>query len=107
VLERRREFAILRAVGAATANVLNGPALEGAIAAAGSLVVGVPVGLGLAMLAVRVLGLFFTLPPPLLSIPVGAIAGLVVLMVAASAVALGAALVAVDRVGAAAVLREQ
>jgi putative ABC transport system permease protein len=50
VLERRREFAILRAVGAATANVLHGPALEGAIAAAGSLVVGVPVGLGLAVL---------------------------------------------------------
>jgi len=50
VLERRREFAILRAVGAATANVLHEPALEGAIAAAGSLVVGVPVGLGLAVL---------------------------------------------------------
>jgi len=107
VLERRREFAILRAVGAATANVLSGPALEGAIAAAGSLVVGVPVGLGLAVLTVRVLGLFFTLPPPLLSVPVGAVAGLVALMVAASAVALGAALVAVDRVSAAAVLREQ
>jgi len=35
------------------------------------------------------------------------VAGLVALMVAASAVALGAALVAVDRVSAAAVLREQ
>jgi putative ABC transport system permease protein len=106
VLERRRELAVLRAVGAATSQVLMGPALEGGIAVLGSLVIGVPVGLGLGVLAVRVLGLFFTLPPPLLSIPVGALAGLVVLMTAMSAVALTIALAAVTRVAAASVLRE-
>jgi putative ABC transport system permease protein len=106
VLERRRELAVLRAAGASTPQVLTGPGLEGGIAVLGSLLVGVPVGLGLAMLTVRVLGLFFTLPPPLLSVPAGALAGLVVLMIAASAVALGIALVAVTRVPAASVLRE-
>ncbi len=106
VLERRRELAVLRAAGASTSQVLTGPALEGGIAVLGSLLVGVPVGLGLAMLAVRVLGLFFTLPPPLLSVPVSALAGLAVLMIAASAVALGIALVAVTRVPVASVLRE-
>lgn len=37
VLERRREFAILRAVGAETPQVLTGPAHEGAIVVLGSL----------------------------------------------------------------------
>jgi len=86
--------------------VLTGPAIEGAIAVLGSLLVGVPVGLGLAVLTVRVLGLFFMLPPPLLSLPVGALAGLVVLMIAASPLALGIALVAVTRMQTASVLRE-
>ncbi len=97
---------MLRAAGAATAQVLTGPALEGAIAVLGSLAIGVPVGLGLGMLAARALGLFFTLPPPLLSVPVGALGGLVVLMIATSALALGIALVAANRVAAASVLRE-
>ena len=39
----------------------------------GSLLIGVPVGLGLALLEVRVLSLFFALPPPLLTIPTGAL----------------------------------
>ena len=106
VLERRRELAILRAVGASTPQVLTGPGLEGAVAALGSALIGVPVGLGLAMLAVRILGLFFTLPPPLLSIPLGALAGMVALMIVTSAVALGVALVAAGRVPTASVLRE-
>lgn len=55
----------------------------------GSLVVGVPIGLGLSLLAVRILGLFFTLPPPLLSVPAGALSGLALLLVATSTVALG------------------
>jgi putative ABC transport system permease protein len=106
VLERRREFAILRAVGADTAQIVAGPAQEGLVAVLGSIVIGVPVGLGLGMLSVRILGLFFTLPPPLLTVPAGTIAGFVLLMAATSAVALGGALVAVSRVEAAEVLRE-
>jgi putative ABC transport system permease protein len=105
VLERRRELAILRAAGASTAQVLTGPALEGAVAVLGSLLVGVPVGLGLAVLEVRVLGLLFTLPPPLLSVPLGALAGLGALMVATSAVALGLTLLVTSRVPTASVLR--
>jgi putative ABC transport system permease protein len=65
----------------------------------------VPVGLGLAVLEVRVLGLFFALPPPLLSVPLGALAGLGALMVATSAVALGLSLLATSRVPTASVLR--
>lgn len=106
VLERRRELAVLRAIGAATGQVLTGPALEGGVAVLGSLLIGVPVGLGLGVLAARVLGLFFTLPPPLLSIPLGPVAGLVSFMIATSAVALGIALVTVTRVPPASVLRE-
>ncbi len=106
VLERRREFAIMRAIGADTMQILTPPAIEGLVAVACSVVIGVPVGLGLGVLAVRVLGLFFALPPPLLTLPAGGIAALVASVVVASAVALGAALFAVNRVRAASVLRE-
>ena len=68
--------------------------------------IGVPIGLGLGLLTVRVLGLFFNLPPPLLSVPFATLTGFVLFMVATSAIALGGALVAVNRVRAATVLRE-
>src|SRR5262249_17687230 len=106
VLERRRESAVLRAVGATTGQVLTAPAVEGTIAVLGSLVVGVPVGVGLAILAVRVLGLFFLLPPPLFVLPTNAVLGLAASMIAMSAVALGVALRRVARQDAAPVLRE-
>ena len=106
VLERSRELAILRAVGADTRQALAGPAQEGIATVAGSVVIGVPLGLGLSVLAVRILGLFFELPPPLISVPAGKLLILVLVMVAASAVALTVALVAVSRVAAARVLRE-
>jgi putative ABC transport system permease protein len=85
---------------------LAGPAVEGATVTLGSLVVGIPIGLGLGVLAVRVLPLFFTLPPPLVAVPgVGtvALAGLVLVL---SAGALGMALASVTRPGAEEVLRE-
>ena len=106
VLERRREFAVLRAIGADTLRVLTGPAQEGGLVVLGSLMIGVPVGLGLALLTVRVLGLFFSLPPPLLTVPVRALVGFVLFIVLMSAAALAAALGAVTRVQPATVLRE-
>jgi putative ABC transport system permease protein len=106
VLERRREFAVLESAGATTRQIVTGPALEGSIAVLGSLVIGLPVGLGVGLLAVRVLGLFFALPPPLLKIPVAALAGLVGAVILASALSLTIALVAVTRLRAATVLRE-
>ncbi len=106
LLERRREFAILRAVGGDARQTLTGPALEGAGAAVGSIVIGLPVGLGLGILAVRVLGLFFTLAPPLLTVPFVELSALVLFVLATSTIALAAALTAVSRVRAAAVLRE-
>jgi putative ABC transport system permease protein len=106
VLERRREFAILKAVGADDAQVRTGPVQEGAAAVLGALAIGIPVGLGLGLLSVRILGLFFTLPPPLLTVPVGTLAGLVVLMLLTSALALGGALVAINRVNPAVTLRD-
>jgi putative ABC transport system permease protein len=106
VLERRRDFAVMETTGATTRQIVAGPALEGSIAVLGSLVIGLPVGLGTSVLAVRVLGLFFTLPPPLLEIPVGSLAVLVSAVIGASALSLTVALGAVTRVRAATVLRE-
>jgi putative ABC transport system permease protein len=106
VFERRREFAVLEAVGADRAQVITGPAQEGVVAVLGSLVIGLPLGLVLGILAVRVLGLFFMLPPPVVSVPVITLLGFVALMVVASAVALGGSLLAVRRVGAPSTLRE-
>ena len=106
ILERRREFAILHTMGADRSQLLTGPVLEGTAVVAGSLLIGLPVGLGLGMLAVRVLGLFFTLEPPLLTLPAAGLAALALFMAAASAVALGLALAAVTHVRAASVLRE-
>ncbi len=106
ILERRRELAILHTIGADAWQILTGPALEGGLVVLGSIAIGVPVGLGLSMLAVRVLGLFFALPPPLLVVPVWQLMALVLLMVLASAIALAMALTAVNRVQPASVLRE-
>ena len=106
VFERRREFAVLEALGADRSQIVTGPAQEGLVAVLGSLVIGLPLGLALGVLVVRVLGLFFTLPPPVLSIPVGSLLMFVASMVVASAVALAAALLAVTRVGTTAALRE-
>lgn len=106
VLERRREFAILRAVGAETAQVVSGPALEGLLTVIGSLIIGIVVGLGLSIVAVRVLSLLFTLPPPLLTLPVGTLLLFVLVMLITASVALAAALARVTRVAAATVLRE-
>ena len=105
VFERRREFAILDAIGADRAQVITGPAEEGLIAVVGSLLIGLPLGLGLGMLVVRVLGLFFTLQPPLLTVPLTALAAFVALMVGTSALALIGALIAVNRTGSTGALR--
>jgi len=106
VLERRREFAILRSTGADPYQVITGPVIEGGAAVLASLAIGIPVGLGIAAITVRVLGLFFTLPPPLLSVPTGDVLALVFLVVVTSALCLGAALLAVTRIQAGPLLRE-
>ena len=106
VLDRRREFAILQAVGADRGQLRTAPRQEGAIAVLASVAVGLPVGLLLGVLAVRVLGLFFVLPPPLLVVPAGTLAGFVAFIAAASAVALGGGLRSVTRVSPATSLRE-
>jgi putative ABC transport system permease protein len=106
VLERRREFAILRAVGADTAQVVSGPAQEGLLTVLGSIGIGIAIGLGLGILAVRVLGLLFILPPPVLTLPVGTLLLFVLVMLVASGIGLCAALARVTRVAAATVLRE-
>ena len=73
---------------------------------AGSLAIGLPVGLGLGILSVRVLSLFFSLPPPLLSVPWTGLTDMAALVIATSALALTVALTVVTRVQAASVLRE-
>jgi putative ABC transport system permease protein len=106
VLERRRESAVLRSLGADTSRVVAGPLAEGVVAIVGSLAVGVPLGLGLTALSVRVLGLFFVLPPPLLAVSPAALGAFVLAVAAISGTALAVALTAVARAAPAAVLRE-
>lgn len=106
VFERKREFAILETIGADNWQVVTGPAQEGVVAVVGSLLIGLPLGLVLGTLVVRVLGLFFTLPPPFLSVPAGTLAALIGLVAIASVAALGGALVAVSRSSRLAALRE-
>jgi putative ABC transport system permease protein len=106
VLERRRESALLRTIGATTRQILTAPAIDATVAVIGSLAIGVPVGIGVSMLSIRVLGLFFTLPPPLVVLPGSQLLQLAALMVATSAVAMAFALRAVARQTAAQVLRE-
>jgi putative ABC transport system permease protein len=106
VLERRREAAVLRAAGATTVQVLTGPAIEGTVAVVGSLAIGVPIGIGLSIVAIRVLALFFTLPPPLVVVPTGALGGLAAFMIAVSVLAFAVVLRRVTRAAAASVLRE-
>ena len=106
VIERRRELAILRTIGADTRHVVAGPLLEGAVASFGSLVVGIPVGIGLAIMAIRVLDLFFALPPPLVVVPAVELTLLAAVVVVASGIALGVTLLGIRRRGVSAVLRE-
>jgi len=106
ILERRREFAILYTVGADIRQILTGPVLEGASVVLGSAVIGVPVGLGLGILAVQVLGLFFSLAPPVLTVPVTGLAILLLAMTVGSTIALGVALAAVNRLRVTSVLRD-
>ena len=82
-----------------------GPLIESSLAAFGSLAIGLPLGVGLGMLAVRVLGLFFALRPPLLTLPIAALATLAALVVSISAAALGLALRQVGQPDVAASLR--
>jgi putative ABC transport system permease protein len=106
VLERRRESAVLRTVGAGTGQVVTAPVVEGAVAVLGGLALGIPLGLGLGVLSIRLLGLFFVLPPPVLVVPAAAIGALAAVVVGTSAVALFAALVRVARQSPASVLRD-
>ena len=87
----------LRAVGADARQLLTVPAVEGAVAAIGSVLIGLPLGVGLAILSVRVLGLFFTLPPPVVALPIGPLVLLAGGVLLASAVAFGLALARVGR----------
>lgn len=105
VIERRREFAILRAIGADTRHILTGPALEGAAVVLGSLILGIPIGLGLGVLAIQVLGLFFALQPPLLTLPTGGLLALALFVIVTSIGAIGIALASVTRLQPATILR--
>ena len=106
VLERRREIAVLRALGASTTQVLTGPLQEAGVAVVGALALGIPIGLGLSVLTVRILGLFFVLPPPILALEAAPLLALVGLVVGLSSAGFGVTLAAVVRQSPALVLRE-
>jgi hypothetical protein len=60
----------------------------------------------LAVIAVRVLGLCFTLPPRVVSVPIRSLIGLSAFVIAASAVALAIVLRRISRVDVSPLLRE-
>jgi putative ABC transport system permease protein len=105
-MERRREFAILATMDTGNRDMLVGTAVDGAAAVVGSLVVGIPIGLPFALLAVRVLGGFFVLPPPLLSVPVIGLTALVALVLLTTGAAFFIALERLRRSNLAGLLRE-
>jgi putative ABC transport system permease protein len=106
IIERRHELAVLRMLGATTRQVLRPPATEGMVATVGSLVTGIPIGVALAVLAVRVLGLFFTLPPPVVDIPTGSLLLLAGAVLTSSAAALLLVLRQLTRIDVAPLLRD-
>ncbi|GAC1305233.1 MAG: hypothetical protein NVSMB16_00680 [Acidimicrobiales bacterium] len=106
ILERRREYAVMRSLGASTRQVLVPPAVEGLTTVAASVLLGVPVGLGMAIISARILNPLFTLRPPLLRVDPLALAGLVAGVLAATAIAMVVTLVGVARLRTVSVLRE-
>ena len=106
VLERRREYAILRSLGADTRQVLIPPALEGGATVLVSLLLGVPIGIGMTTITTRVLTPLFSISPPLVRVPVGALALLVGGVIGAALLVIAAALTAAARLKTVTVLRE-
>lgn len=106
VLERRREYAVLRSLGATTRQVLVPPALEASITLAVSLLLGVPIGLLMTTITTRVLTPLFSFSPPLVAVPTGQLALLVAAVLTAGAVAVGLALAFVARLRTVTTLRE-
>jgi putative ABC transport system permease protein len=106
VLERRREYAVMRSLGATTAQVLVPPGVEGLATVVASVLVGVPVGLLMAVLSVRVLSPLFTLRPPLLHADPLALGGLVAAVVVTTSLAFAGSLITVARLRTVSVLRE-
>ncbi|MDP9072740.1 MAG: ABC transporter permease, partial [Actinomycetota bacterium] len=85
--ERRRSFAIARALGARAGQVAAFVRVEAALVTMAGLVLGAVAGLGLAELLVKILTGVFDPPPAALSVPWGYLATVGVLSVAAAAVA--------------------
>jgi putative ABC transport system permease protein len=106
ILERRREAAVLQAVGADTRQLLQHIVVEAGAVVGGSVTIGTVVGLGLGVLTVRVLGLFFALPTPLLVVPLGSLSLLAGGTIVGSVVALAVAVKVLMRISPAETLRE-
>lgn len=106
VLERRREYAVMRSLGATTRQVLVPPALEVGSTILVGIALGVPIGLGMTTITTRVLTPLFTISPPLATIPGGRLALLAALVAAVGALSLGGALGVVAKLRTVAVLRE-
>ena len=106
VLERRREYALLSALGATKRQLIAPPAVEGAITIGASMALGLPIGVLVAAISTRILSLLFTLPAPAVALPMGKIAVLLALVTAASLAALVGSIAAVSRVHPSSTLRE-
>ncbi len=106
LLERRREYAVLRAIGATTRQLLVPPALEGGLTIVASLALGLPVGIAMTAISTRVLNPLFSLSAPTVRVPWPALAGLVGLVLGATLVTLAVSLAAIGRLRVVTVLRD-
>jgi putative ABC transport system permease protein len=68
ILERRREYAVLRSLGASTRQVLVPQAIEGLSTVAAALALGLPIGSGMNTITSRIPTPLFTLSPPLIRV---------------------------------------
>ena len=105
ILQRRREYVVLRAQGMHASEVRSLVLGEAALVAAGGLASGLLVGVGSAFLLVQVLRPLFILPPGL-SLPASTLAVLALATVAAALVCGVAALATLRRVRPTEILRE-
>jgi putative ABC transport system permease protein len=105
ILQRRREFVVLRAQGMHAREIRSLVLGEAALVAVGGLVSGLLAGACSGFLLVQALRPLFIVPPSF-TLPASALAGLLLAVVAATLLSVGAALAALRRVRPMEILRE-
>ena len=105
LLQRRREYVTLKALGMASGTIRTFIAAEAGSAVVAGCLIGLPVGLGMAWYFINVLRPLFVLDPPF-QIPLASLGAIILSVIAAAAIASYAASALVDRLRATELLRD-